>query len=93
MSSGLQMKFGPVTSAAVSFGSVSDAVVIDRVRAFALAHDIVQPTDSGQVMADKIAAWAAGQFARAVREWVIAEERTKGEIAARKAAADYFDVE
>lgn len=93
MSSGQMMQFGPVTSKAVSFGSIPDAVVIDRVRAWALAEGHVEPTDSGQVMADKINAWWAAQFVRMVREWVVTTERTKGEIAARAAAAAYFDVE
>lgn len=93
MTSGLQMKFGPVTSAPIPFGNVSDAVVIAKVRDWALAHGIVEPTDAGQVMADKIAAWAAARFVEEVRAWVVATERTKGEVAARAAAAAYFDVE
>ena len=91
MTSGLQMKFGPVTSVAVPFGNISDAVVIDRVRAFALANGIVEPTDTGQVMADKIAAWAAAQFVERVRAWVVATERTRGEVAARAAGEGYFE--
>jgi hypothetical protein len=90
MTSGLQMKFGPVTSVAVPFGNVSDAVVIDRLRAFALALSIVEESDTGQVMADKIAVWAAEQFVERVRAWVVATERTKGEVAARAAGEGYF---
>lgn len=93
MSSGLQMKFGPVTSAPASFGAISDATVIDRVRAFALAHNIVESGDTGQVMADKIAVWTAAEFVRIVRAWVVQQKRTEGEIAARQAGDSYFEVE
>lgn len=91
MSSGLQMKFGNVTTAPVAFGNVSDAVVIDRVRAFALANGIVEPADVGQVMADKVAAWAAARFVETVRAWVVAEQRTIGEQAAIAAGRTYFE--
>jgi len=91
MTSGLQMKFGPVTSAPIPFGTVSDAVVIDRVRAFALAQGIVEASDAGQVMADKIATWAAAQFVTAVRTWVEQTERTAGEVAAMAKRDSYFE--
>jgi hypothetical protein len=91
MTSGLQMKFGAVTSAPIPFGTASDAVVVDRVRAFALAKGIVQPTDAGQVMADKVATYAAAQFVATVVTWVEQTERKAGEAAALAKRDAYFE--
>lgn len=91
MSSGLQMKFGAVTSQPVPFGQASDAKIAEVVTEFALANDIADENDTGQVMADKFAEWAAGYLAAHIRAWKVAQKRTEGEIAARAAGAALFD--